>query len=110
MVAAGAYGDARAASMMPVETVRYEVTQGYGRVQSVRPETAWREYGGSVHPESRREAVQPYLREYAARPMEPYGRHGLQARGADEIAFIERSRGATQEIVYADDGRREIYR
>ncbi|KND93350.1 hypothetical protein TOPH_02337 [Tolypocladium ophioglossoides CBS 100239] len=98
---------ARAASMLPVEAVRYEVPQGYGRVQSVRPEAPGREYAASVHPEMRREAMQPYAREYAA-PMEQY--HQPQARGADEIAFIERPRGATQEIVYADDVRREVYR
>jgi hypothetical protein len=31
-------------------------------------------------------------------------------RGGEDIAFIEQPRGATQEIVYADDGRREVYR
>ncbi|POR39480.1 Uncharacterized protein TPAR_00324 [Tolypocladium paradoxum] len=99
---------ARAASMLPVEAVRYEVPQGYGRVQSVRPEAPGRDYAASVHPEMRREAMQPYAREYAAQPMETY--HEPRARGADEIAFIERPRGATQEIVYADDARREVYR
>ncbi|PNY26062.1 Uncharacterized protein TCAP_03998 [Tolypocladium capitatum] len=99
---------ARAASMLPVETVRYEVPQGYGRVQSVRPEAAGREYAASVHPEMHREATQPYAGEYAAQPMQQY--HQPQARGADEIAFIERPRGATQEIVYSDDVRREVYR
>lgn len=99
---------ARAASMLPVEAVRYEVPQGYGRVQSVRPDAPGREYAASVHPEMRREAMQPYAREYAAQPMDQY--HQPQARGADEIAFIERPRGSTQEIVYADDVRREVYR
>ncbi|KAM4056804.1 hypothetical protein HRG_003668 [Hirsutella rhossiliensis] len=98
----------RAASMMPVEAVRYEVPQAYGRMQSVRPEIPGHEYAPGVHAEGRREAAQPYVREYAARPTEPY--HRPQAPRADEIAFIERPRGATQEIVYADDARREVYR
>ncbi|RDA88074.1 hypothetical protein CP532_5256 [Ophiocordyceps camponoti-leonardi (nom. inval.)] len=95
-----------ATGMMPVDAMRYEVPQAYGRVQSVRPEMPG--LSPSVHPDSRREAVQPYLREYATRPAEPY--HRPQTRAADEIAFIERPRASTQAIVYADDGRREIYR
>ncbi|RDA91656.1 hypothetical protein CP533_0041 [Ophiocordyceps camponoti-saundersi (nom. inval.)] len=95
-----------ATGMMPVDTMRYEVPQAYGRVQSVRPEMAG--LSPSVHPDGRREAVQPYLREYATRPAEPY--HRPQTRAADEIAFIERPRASTQAIVYADDVRREIYR
>ncbi|PFH62575.1 hypothetical protein XA68_12995 [Ophiocordyceps unilateralis] len=95
-----------ATSMMPAETLRYEVPQAYGRVQSVRPEMPG--HAPAVHSDGRREAMQPYLREYAARPAEPY--HRPQTRAADEIAFIERPRAATQAIVYADDVRREIYR
>ncbi|RCI09505.1 hypothetical protein L249_4081 [Ophiocordyceps polyrhachis-furcata BCC 54312] len=95
-----------ATGMIPVDTRRYEVPQAYGRVQGVRPEMPG--LSPSVHPDGRREAVQPYLREYATRPAEPYLRP--QTRAADEIAFIERPRASTQAIVYADDGRREIYR
>lgn len=95
-----------ATGMMAAETVRYEVPQAYGRVQSVRPEMPG--HASGVHPEGRREAAQPYLREFGPRPAEPY--HRPQTRAGGEIAFIERPRAATQAIVYADDVRREIYR
>ncbi|KAF9767563.1 hypothetical protein IL306_015247 [Fusarium sp. DS 682] len=112
----------RPTSVRPAEPVRYEVARDYGRVQSVRPEPPVRQYATSVHPENRREAVQPYGREYGAitteqgvvrpeystRPVERY--YNQPMRGGEEIAFIERPRGATQEIVYADDARREVYR
>ncbi|KAF4460966.1 hypothetical protein FALBO_12252 [Fusarium albosuccineum] len=112
----------RAASVRPAEPIRYEVARDYGRVQSVRPEAAARQYQTSIHPESRREAAQPYAREYgalpaeqgvvrqeySARPVERY--YNQPMRGGEEIAFIERPRGTTQEIVYADDARREVYR
>jgi hypothetical protein len=112
----------RPTSVRPAEPVRYEVARDYGRVQSVRPEPPVRQYATSVHPESHREAVQPYVREYGAiaaepgvvrqeystRPVERY--YNQPMRGGEEIAFIERPRGATQEIVYADDARREVYR
>ena len=100
---------ARAASMIPVDAVRYEMPPGYGRVQSVRPEVPGREYAASVHPDSHRELAQPYVRSYGAPPLGDY-RHPSHAPPGGEIAFIERPRGATQEIVYADDARREIYR
>ncbi|KYK59440.1 hypothetical protein DCS_00570 [Drechmeria coniospora] len=100
----------RAASMLPAEPVRYEPPRGYGRVQSIRPEAPGREYAsGSVHPEGRREVMQPYVREYGARPVVDY-QHQPTGDGHREIAFIEHPRGATQEIVYTDDARREIYR
>ncbi|KAJ6444474.1 SH3 domain containing protein [Purpureocillium lavendulum] len=99
---------ARAASMMPVDPVRYEMPP-YGRVQSVRPEMPGREYAASVHLDSHRELAQPYVRSYGAPPVGDY-RHPSHAPPGGEIAFIERPRGATQEIVYADDARREIYR
>lgn len=113
---------ARAASVRPAEPVWYEVARDYGRVQSVRPEGAVRQYA-SVHPESRREAAQPYAREYGTLPMEQgavrreysarpplerYYHHPM--RGGEDIAFVEQPRGAAQEIMYADDGRREVYR
>ncbi|KAH6996344.1 hypothetical protein BKA56DRAFT_153691 [Ilyonectria sp. MPI-CAGE-AT-0026] len=112
----------RATSVRPAEPVRYEVSRDYARVQSVRPEGPVRQYPASVHPEARREAAQPYMRDYGSRPVEaavvrqeysmrPVERYYDQAmRGGEEIAFIERPRGATQEIVYADDVRREVYR
>ncbi|PHH73745.1 hypothetical protein CDD83_4676 [Cordyceps sp. RAO-2017] len=98
----------RAASMMPVEAAggRYEVPAGYGRMQSVRPDMGGREYAAGMHGDGPREAMPPYLGDYAP----PSYQRPQAARAADEIAFIERPRGATQEIVYADDARREVYR
>ncbi|XEV06460.1 hypothetical protein FSHL1_011747 [Fusarium sambucinum] len=112
----------RPSSVRPAEPVRYEVARDYGRVQSVRPEVPVRQYAPSAHPENRREAAQPYGREYGAltaeqgfvrqeystRPVERY--YNPPRIGGEEIAFIEQPRGATQEIVYADDARREVYR
>ncbi|KAF5019218.1 hypothetical protein F66182_8792 [Fusarium sp. NRRL 66182] len=112
----------RPTSVRPPEPIRYEVARDYGRVQSVRPEPAVRQYATSGHPENHCEAVQPYGREYGAltveqgavrreystRPVERY--YNQPVRGGEEIAFIEHPRGATQEIVYADDARREVYR
>ncbi|KAI9171212.1 hypothetical protein HJFPF1_00693 [Paramyrothecium foliicola] len=111
----------RAASVRPAETVRYELPPDYGRIQSVRPEGPIREYSAVAHHEPRRQLVQPYSRdfssrpadqhvvrrEYSTRPMEQY--YDPQVPGG-EVAFIERPRGATQEIVYADDMRRDLYR
>ncbi|KAH7145750.1 hypothetical protein B0J13DRAFT_554028 [Dactylonectria estremocensis] len=113
----------RSASVRPAEPVRYEVSREYGRVQSVRPEGQVRQYATSAHSEGRREAAQPYMvrdydprpmeaamvrQEYGVRPVERFYDHTM--RGGEDIAFIERPRGATQEIVYADDVRREVYR
>jgi hypothetical protein len=86
----------RPTSVRPAEAVRYEVARDYGRVQSAR------EYGAI--------AAEPGVvrQEYNTRPVERY--YNQPMRGGEEIAFIERPRGATQEIVYADDARREIYR
>ncbi|KAH6895445.1 hypothetical protein B0T10DRAFT_216488 [Thelonectria olida] len=110
----------RAASVRPAEPLRYEVSRDYGQVQSVRPEAPVRQYATSVHPDGGRES-QPYIREYGSRPVETVMRRDYSARPAveryyeqpvrgEEIAFIERPRGNTQEIVYADDARREVYR
>ncbi|KAK7402827.1 hypothetical protein QQX98_011419 [Neonectria punicea] len=111
----------RATSVRPAEPVRYEVSRDYGRVQSVRPDAPVRHYASSGHPDGRREAAQPYMRDYGSRPeaavvrqeysVRPVERYYDQPmRGGEEIAFIERPRGATQEIVYADDARRDVYR
>lgn len=105
----------RAASVRPVDHVRYE----YGRVQSVRPDVPNREYAASVHPESRREP--PILREYSVRPVEPdMPRREYSVRPVEryhdqpvmregEVAFIEHPRAVAQEVVY-EDGRRQVYR
>lgn len=116
------YG-ARAASARPMEPVRYDMPRDYGRVQSVRPEAPPQDFAGAVHPDGRRETAQPYVMEYGPRPVEqpvyqrgysvrPVERYYDQqpSRGGENIAFIERPGGATQEIVYTDDARREVYR
>ena len=117
------YG-ARAASVRPMEPVRYEVPREYGRVQSVRPEAPAQDFPSTVHPEARREPAQPYVMEYGSRPVEqPVYQRGYSVRpveryydqqqpalGGENIAFIERPGGATQEIVYTDNARREVYR
>lgn len=99
----------RAGSVRPAEPVRYE----YGRMQSTQPE-AVRSEG---HPE-------PYRAEYMARPPAeaPSQYPGYSTRPPDqyygqppvrqgeEVAYIERPGGTSQGIVYANDGRREVYR
>ena len=50
------------------------------------------------------------VRQEYIRPLEDRFCETRPVRSGEEIAFIERPRGATQEIVYADDVRREIYR
>ena len=117
------YG-ARAASVRPMEPVRYEIPREHGRVQSVWPEAPAQDFPSSVHTEGRREAAQPYIMEYGSRPVEqPVYQRGFSVRpveryydqqqpslAGENIAFIERPGGATQEIVYADSARREVHR
>ena len=124
------YGS-RAASTRPVEHVRYGMHRDPGQHQGPRPEPTSRDYDGSMAVEGRREIPQPYVMEYGSRPIEQpvyhrgysvrpvegyYDQQPIQqaiqqpSRAGDDISFIERPRGATQEIVYADDARREIYR
>ncbi|OAA32299.1 hypothetical protein AAL_01631 [Moelleriella libera RCEF 2490] len=113
----------RSASVRPAQPVRYQVPPDYGREQSVRPELQRPvDYRASVHPEGRHEVAQPYLREYRpAQVQEPVMQRGFSARPADppqteqrraaeDIAYVARPSLATQEIVYADDVGREIYR
>ncbi|KAG8425378.1 hypothetical protein J3458_002083 [Metarhizium acridum] len=110
-------------SMRPVETLRYQLPAEYGRVPSVRPEAqGTADFGATAHPDGHHEVLQPYMREY--RPgqiQEPVMQREFSVRPGDrplngqprtgeETAFIERPRGATQEIVYTDDVRREVYR
>ncbi|KAF7558739.1 hypothetical protein G7046_g5424 [Stylonectria norvegica] len=113
---------ARAASVRPVEPARYEIPHDYGRVQSVRPEAAVQPYASSAHAAGRREAAQPYMREYGVRPVEhqvvrpEYNMRPVehyytqQIPGGEEYTYVDRPRGGTQDVVYADDTRREIYR
>ncbi|KAL6807596.1 hypothetical protein GGI42DRAFT_249933 [Trichoderma sp. SZMC 28013] len=106
---------------------RFEPVPPYIRMHSTHPDAAGREYSGSIHMDGRHpEGPQPYAREYAGSPMQraptvhreysmrPPERyhepHRGATRGPDEIAFIEQPRGASREIVYVDDVRREVYR
>ncbi|KAL6698335.1 hypothetical protein J3F84DRAFT_269165 [Trichoderma pleuroticola] len=109
---------------------RLEPVPPFIRMHSTHPDAAGREYNGGIHMDGRHpEGPQPYAREYsyAGSPMQraptvhreysmrPPEReryhepHRGATRGSDEIAFIERPRGASREIVYVDDAR-EIYR
>ncbi|KAM0251128.1 hypothetical protein ACHAQJ_008298 [Trichoderma viride] len=112
----------------PSDRMRLEPTthQPYVRMHSLHPEAPGRESTGNVHIDGRHpEGPQPYVREYvgspmqhtptvhreySVRPSERYQGPPAPTRGSDEIAFIERPRGATREIVYVDDVRREVYR
>lgn len=108
---------ARSASVRPVETIRYEGAREYGqRVGSVRPEFPAREYAASVHPDMRREAMQPPPpggRGYSVVPggeMAPQGNrrdfgppqgaryHGQQPQGGDD------------DVVFLDQGPVNLYR
>lgn len=113
----------RAASVRPADAGKYDLSQEYGRVQSVRPETAGRAYVGRVHPQASLDVGRPLATEYNARHVDQqavrrgYGvRRPVErfyepaVRADDEIAFIERPRGQTHEIVYTDDARTEVYR
>ncbi|KAL7796531.1 hypothetical protein V8C37DRAFT_372066 [Trichoderma ceciliae] len=116
----------RGPGLRPSDRMRFEPTQPYVRMHSARPEVPGREYPGNVHIDGRHpEGPQPYVREYVSSPMqrpptvhreysvrpsERYHEPRAATRGSDEIAFIERPRGASREIVYVDDVRREVYR
>ncbi|PHH60766.1 hypothetical protein CDD81_1163 [Ophiocordyceps australis] len=95
---------------MPLETIGPSYPRGRSeRVQSVRPDVQATNLGAAGAYMSSRGPVQPYMESFPVRPAGPYD-EAYASRGTAEIAFIERPRGATQEIVYADDVRREIYR
>jgi hypothetical protein len=117
----------RGVGLRPSDRMRLETTtQPYIRMHSTHPEATGRESTGNVHIDGRHpEGPQPYVREYvgspmqrpptvhreySVRPSERYQGPPAPTRGSDEIAFIERPRGATREIVYVDDVRREVYR
>ncbi|KAK2011197.1 hypothetical protein LZ32DRAFT_606749 [Colletotrichum eremochloae] len=118
----------RATTARPAETVRYELPREYGRVQSVRPEQLpVQDYASApVHPEALREVIQPGPRSYSVRPSEPqvirreysvrpmeqqqYYGQPLPARGEPEVSYIERPRVAAQEVYYADEAPRPLYR
>ncbi|KAI1379413.1 hypothetical protein F4677DRAFT_409032 [Hypoxylon crocopeplum] len=104
----------RAASVRPAETVPY-----YG-LPNVRPDVPPRQYAASVYPEVRRDAP-PVVREFGVRPAErdvsrrelsvrPIERYYDRPPHADEeVTYIERPRAAQQDIIYPDNGRRQVY-
>ncbi|KAK6219536.1 hypothetical protein QIS74_05038 [Colletotrichum tabaci] len=117
----------RATTARPTETVRYELPREYGRVQSVRPEQMPIQDYASVpmHSEARREVIQPGPRSYSVRPAEPqvlrreysvrpveqhYYGQPVPARPEPEVSYIERPRVAAQEMYYAEEAPRPVYR
>lgn len=105
-----------------VETVHQEAPPEYNRVYSVRPEALGPAYRASAYPESRREVHQPYMREFSSRPLQeppmqrrfttgpgerPTGNHD---RVPEEVSYVDRPHGSAQEVIYADDDRRNMYR
>ncbi|KAI1403397.1 hypothetical protein F4819DRAFT_451283 [Hypoxylon fuscum] len=106
----------RATSVRPAETAPY-----YNRLGTVRPDVPPRQYAASVHPEVRREAVAPAIREFSVRPAErdaPRREYGVrpveryydrQLHPDEEAAYLERPRAAQQEIIYADNSQRQVY-
>ncbi|KAI1775248.1 hypothetical protein F4818DRAFT_416014 [Hypoxylon cercidicola] len=102
----------RATSVRPAEAVPY-----YGRLDTVRPDVPPRQYAASVHPEVR---AAPAIREFSIRPAErdvarrefsvqPAERYYDRAHADEEVTYIERPRAAQQEIIYADNSRRQVY-
>ncbi|KAI5868650.1 hypothetical protein GGS23DRAFT_546528 [Durotheca rogersii] len=106
----------RAASVRPLEGAGY-----YDRLETIRSDMPPRPYAASVHPEVRRESGPPVLREYSVRPTERDAARGeFSARPAEryydrpphldeEVTYIERPRAAQQDIIYADNSRRQVY-
>ncbi|KAI1470439.1 uncharacterized protein F4812DRAFT_417593 [Daldinia caldariorum] len=106
----------RATSVRPPEAVPY-----YNRVEAVRPEVPSRRYAASVHPEVRRDVASAVVREFGARPVErdlPRREFSIQPveryydrppHQEEEVTYIERPRAAQQEIIYADNSRRQVY-
>ncbi|KAI0161679.1 hypothetical protein GGR52DRAFT_133879 [Hypoxylon sp. FL1284] len=95
---------ARTTSVRPAEAVPY-----YGRVDGMRPEVPPRQYAASVHPEVR---AAPAIREHSVRPAErnaPVERYYDRAHADEEVTYIEQPRAAQQEIIYADNSRRQVY-
>jgi hypothetical protein len=111
----------RVASVRP-EAMRYEaVPQFAGRMQSVRPEAAGRDYVSSVRQEAHREMHPQAIREFSVRPVEVElgGREYIPQQAGfapprqvirrivDDVEYIERPREARREI-YADEGPGEV--
>ncbi|KAF3067488.1 hypothetical protein GL218_08673 [Daldinia childiae] len=106
----------RATSVRPPESVPY-----YNRVEAVRPEVPSRRYAASVHPEVRRDAASAVVREFGPRPSErdmPRREFSIQPveryydrppHPEGDVTYIEQPRAPQQEIMYADNSRRQVY-
>ncbi|KAI2781105.1 hypothetical protein F4815DRAFT_467832 [Daldinia loculata] len=106
----------RATSVRPPDAVPY-----YNRVEAIRPEVPSRRYAASVHPEVRRDAASAVVREFGPRPSErdmPRPEFSIQPveryydrppHPEGDVAYIEPPRAPQQEIIYADNGRRQVY-
>ena len=112
----------RASTVRPAEATRYEVAPEYVRVQSVRPPTRLPDGAGNMRPDYQHTQPPPqYLQGRPSYPMtQQYPNHGFGTQPVEryydpqlrtgDFAFMERPRAGTQEVLYADDARREIYR
>ena len=94
----------------------YTSPLGYGGGPESRSDIVPGEYGQGIPLQTGQMPAQRYGWEHEPSAA-PLGQNvGVQryyappSRAAEEIAFIEEPRGATQEFVYADSGREEVYR
>ncbi|KAH8173089.1 hypothetical protein LIA77_07344 [Sarocladium implicatum] len=94
----------------------YTSPLGYPGGSDGRPDMIPGDFGRGAPLQSGQIPGQPYGWEYetnaapAAQAAAAQRYYALPNRAAEDIAFIEEPRGATQEIVYADSGREEVYR
>ncbi|OTB00095.1 hypothetical protein M426DRAFT_324601 [Hypoxylon sp. CI-4A] len=112
------YFSSRAMSVRPSGAIPY-----YDRTDAAPTGVPPRQYAASVHPEVRRDAVPPVLREYSVRPAErdaprrEYSVRPVEQRYYDrqpptdeEVTYIEAPPRATQQgVIYADSSRRPAY-
>ncbi|KAK3352324.1 hypothetical protein B0T25DRAFT_541696 [Lasiosphaeria hispida] len=111
------YASVRSASVRPGETIRYEVARDYGaRVGSVRPEIPVREYIPGVHPEGRRDVMQPLPsgRSYSVMPGDPQPqvtRREFSTQQSGERYYPRPPPTAgDDEVIVLDRPPREVYR
>ncbi|KAL2208874.1 hypothetical protein CC79DRAFT_1367077 [Sarocladium strictum] len=114
---------ARAASVRPPlppaspAPAEYAPPQTYGSVRGGRMETVVRGYGPGAPVVGRQTPARPYGWDYDAGPAAhprghaaPIPTYYTAPTGAGDDFFIEQPRGETQEVVYTDSGRDEVYR
>ncbi|KAI2624377.1 hypothetical protein GGR54DRAFT_573820 [Hypoxylon sp. NC1633] len=105
----------RAASVRPAEAVPY-----HSRFQTARPDVPQRQYAASVHPEVRRDTAASVMQDFSVRPAErdvprqefsvrPVERYYDRPSHTDGVTYLERARAAQQEVIYADNSRRQVY-